>query len=349
MSPLLIVGIVVGSLLVLICAYLATIIFGPVLRVTPQPFDISLRDPEYLHLEPTCSREDISFKVDGDTVTGWLYLPEDCAGPLPCIVMNHGFGGTKDMGLERYANHFIPAGFAVLTYDYRHFGVSEGSPRQLFSMEKQLDDCRGAIAYARNREEIDPGKIIIWGTSGAGGYGLIIAADDARIACVSAQCAAFDHKADTKVALDRDGIWFYLRLVPHAQRDKGRARFGLSPHTIPIVGRQGTGAILAAPGAFEGYSRFATPESKNELCARLMLTHQGYNPIDFARDVRCPVLIQICENDNLAAPSGGLKTAQILGDLAEVKQYPIGHFDIYFGEDFERGISDQIRFYKKNL
>jgi uncharacterized protein len=38
-----------------------------------------------------------------------------------------------------------------------------------------------------------------------------------------------------------------------------------------------------------------------------------------------------------------------LGKYAEVKHYPIGHFDIYMGDNFERSVRDQIAFFKKNL
>jgi hypothetical protein len=44
-----------------------------------------------------------------------------------------------------------------------------------------------------------------------------------------------------------------------------------------------------------------------------------------------------------------LRTAEILGEYAQVKQYPIGHFDIYFGEHFERAVRDQIGFFKAHF
>ena len=126
--------------------------------------------------------------------------------------MNHGFGGTKDSVLERYALRFVAAGTAVLTYDYRHFGESEGEPRQLYDVSYQLQDLRAAIAYARGRSEIDPEKIVIWGTSAAGGYGLVIAAEDERIAAVIGQCAGIDHEADSKLFMEREGMAYFLRL-----------------------------------------------------------------------------------------------------------------------------------------
>jgi hypothetical protein len=34
---------------------------------------------------------------------------------------------------------------------------------------------------------------------------------------------------------------------------------------------------------------------------------------------------------------------------AEVKRYPIGHFDIYIGEGFERAVAGQTDFLKRHL
>jgi fermentation-respiration switch protein FrsA (DUF1100 family) len=342
-------GIVIGILIGVIVLYLAVVIFGPGFDVARQPLPNLKTTGEDNNEKPPESRTDVSFKVDGIPINAWLYLPENLSAPVPCVVMSHGFGGTKDMALETYAVRYQEAGLAILTYDYRHFGASKGEPRQLFSSSQQVDDLRAAINYVRGRKEIDPNKIALWGTSAAGGYGLVIAAQDKKIACIIGQCPALDSHADSEMAIEREGIGFFIRLFVHAQRDKGRSRFGLSPHTIPIVGKPGTLAMLAAPGALDGYAKLASPGFKNRICARVLLETGGHNPIDHAKDVQCPVLLQICEKDNLVSMSSVLNTARILGNYAEVKQYPIGHFDIYVGDNFEKAIGEQIAFLKKHL
>ena len=267
------------------------------------------------------------------------------------MVMSHGFGGTKDCLLERYAERFVEAGLAVLTYDYRHFGESEGEPRQLFATPYQLDDLRAAIGYARGRSEIDANQIVLWGTSAAGGYGLTIAVEDEKIAAVIAQCAGIDHKADSDMFMKREGIGYLLRLIPHAQRDKGRSRFSLSPHRLPVVGRPGTLAMLTAPGAFDGYARLMQDSDtfKNEVCARLILMGYGPDPLEATKRVQCPVLFLVCEHDNLASPDSHRRAAEALGDKAEVRTYPIGHFDIYGGEYFEEAVHEKIAFLRRHL
>jgi fermentation-respiration switch protein FrsA (DUF1100 family) len=349
MVVLQVAGIALGTLIGIIILYLAIVIFAPGFKVAKQPLPLSESSARETSDQTPESRKETSFEVAGMTVSAWLYLPKDPSAPVPCIVLNTGFGGTKDMILESYALRFQEAGFAVLTYDYRHFGDSEGQPRQMYLVRSQLEDCRGAISYTRSLKEIDPDRIALWGTSAGGGYGLAIASQDKRIACVCAQCAGLDSHRDGKMALKREGIGFLLRLFMHAQRDKGRSWFGLSAHKIPIVGKPGTLAMLIAPGAFEAYAGLVSTSFINEVCPRAILTTHGYNPINNAKEVQCPVLIQICEKDNLVSMESALETAKILGDHAEVKRYPIGHFDIYWGEHFERSVADQVEFFKRHL
>ena len=53
------------------------------------------------------------------------------AGPAgrPVVVMAHGLGGTKDSGLEPFAEGLAAAGLDVLAFDYRGFGASARASR----------------------------------------------------------------------------------------------------------------------------------------------------------------------------------------------------------------------------
>lgn len=330
-------------LLVIILVYLLIIVFFPVLKEPPKWEGRQTAEPRIV---PE-NRQDVSFKSEGETISGWLYLPETVLPPVGCLVISHGFGGTKDTAVtEDYALRFAKAGLAVLTYDYRHFGESSGSPRQLFSARKQEDDLRQAIRYVRERPEIDPEKIMLFGTSASGGYGLVIAAEDKQIAGVIAQCPALDKDIDSRLALEREGWGFFLKLFVHAQRDRGRSRLGLPPHYVGIVGRPGDVAMITAPGAYEGYRDllFEAPSFENRVCAQVLLTGQGENPADFASQVECPTLLLACEKDNLVSMKSVEKVAGIMGDKCTVKVYPIDHFDIYQGQDFENAVLDMLDF-----
>ena len=339
------VGTVVGAFSV----YLFFIAVLPGISIPEQPLERTSRPVREKDARRVGSRKDVSFEVKGTSLSAWLYLPENRSTPVPCIVMGSGGGGTKDMGMEPYALRFLEAGFAALLFDYRYFGESGGEPRQLLWIPYQLEDYSAAIAYARGLEEIDPAKIALWGTSASGGHVIVLAARDARIAGVVAQCPGLDGMASGKMLMKGVGVGYMLRMVMHGQRDMVRSWLGLSPHKIPIVGRPGSIALLTTPDGYDGFRRLAPEGFVNEVCARVILRASKYRPVKHAENVRCPVLLQICDNDSFTPASAAEETAERLGKLAEVIHYPIGHFDIYHGSHFERSVSDQLAFFRKHL
>lgn len=253
------------------------------------------------------------------------------------------------MGLDGYARRFQKAGFAVLAFDYRHYGQSEGEPRHLVWIPYQLQDWEAAIKYARSREEINPQKIALWGTSLSGGHVLVTAASDNSISCISAQCPGLDGHESGEAWMEKTGIGYGLRLVTHGQRDIVRGWLGLSAHKIPIVGRPGTLAALTLDDSFTYFSKDAPADYKNEVCARIFLRSGRYRPIEYADKVQCPVLLLVCEKDQLAPARIAYKTAEILGDKAELRKFPVSHFDVYLGKHREQSIQYQLAFFKKYL
>ena len=346
-----IIGIIIGALIGLFVLELAIVAFVPGFSVPKQRLERAKQMPKGVDAKPAGSRKDVGFKVKGVSLSAWLYLPEDLSASVPCIIMGHGLGGTKDAGLESYAIRFQEAGFAVLAFDYRHLGESGGEPRQLVWIPYQLEDYTAAINYARSLEEIDPARIALWGTSLSGGHVIVTAARDDKIACVSAQAPLLDGHASALMAYKgrRVNIGYSLRMIMHGQRDLVRSWFGLSPHKIPIVGKPGSIAVLAFSEAYEAFGKLAPYDFINEACARICIRWDKYRPIKKAQNVRCPVLLQICDRDELLSMSIIEEAANKMGKYSEVKHYPISHFDIYFEDNFEKSVSDQIDFFKKHL
>lgn len=132
-------------------------------------------------------RRNIEFNADGVTLRGWLYVPDGMQGPFPAVVMAHGFTAVKEMTLDRYADVFCKGGLAVLVYDNRCLGESDGQPRHDIDPTAQRRDYRCAITFAQQQKEIDPGRVGIWGTSYTGGAVLAVAALDRRVKAVVSQ------------------------------------------------------------------------------------------------------------------------------------------------------------------
>jgi hypothetical protein len=180
----------------------------------------------------------------------------------------------------------------------------------------------------------------------------VIAAKGNRIACVAAQVPLLHGSAGGLKVLKRVGLGHALRMVAHGQRDMVRSWFGLQPHRIPIVGRPGTTALFADAEvwqSFEQMAREAHGTFVNEVCARITIRMDKYRPIRYASEVRCPVLLQVADED-VGLPSRIVEeTEKRLGARAEVIHYPIDHFDIYRGANYEQAVTDQVAFFKKHL
>jgi len=292
-------------------------------------------------------RTDVTFPVDGVMCRAWLYQPEVRAHlPAPCIVMGHGLGGTRDCGLAPYAERFAAAGFVVVVFDYRHLGDSEGEPRQVISIESQLEDWRGAVAFARALPNVDHERIGLWGTSLSGGHVIVTAARDKTIAAVSAQCPMLDGTASARMAIVDVGPMMAMRMTSAAMLDLGTMMTRQSPHYVPLIGHHGELAAMATPGAYEGCMAIAPPDWRNEIAARFFMALPLYRPMLYAKDIACPALVIACERDSVVSPEAAIELVARIGDKARLATLPIDHFDIYKGEWFERSSGEQVAFFR---
>lgn len=78
----------------------------------------------------------------------------------------------------------------------------------------------------------------------------------------------------------------------------------------------------------------------NRVAARIMLPMGMYRPGLKTAKLPCPALFCITDQDSVAPAARTAKLAA-RGPRNEIKRYPIGHFDIYVGEDWERAVADQ--------
>ncbi len=118
----------------------------------------------------------VAFFSEGVRLHGYLHRPEAPSGPMPFVVQGPGWLGLADAKLyDPYHQAFTGAGFAVLIFDYRGFGASEGD-RGTLSPAWQLEDWRNAIAYMRTRDDIDATRGAVFGSGGTGGGNAILVA-----------------------------------------------------------------------------------------------------------------------------------------------------------------------------
>ncbi len=290
-------------------------------------------------------RRDVTFDSGGMRCAAWLYEP-DGTGPHPCVVIAGGLGAVREMRLDAYAERFAEAGFAALVFDYRYWGESEGRPRHLIEVKRQLEDWRTAFHYARSLEGIDPARVALWGASLSGGHVIEVAAGEPGVAAVIAQ-TPFTYGPATLRAIPTRTM---LRAFPHMVRDALRGALGRKPHYMPLHGPPGSVAALTAPEADPGYRALVPAGApwENKHTPRFGLKIGLYRPGKAAGRVQCPLLVCVCDNDETTPPEPAKKAAAKAA-RGELRHYPIGHFDIYFGDAFEQAVSDQVEFLERHL
>lgn len=292
-------------------------------------------------------RLDVWFSSGAEHCHAWLYLP---AGekPAPVIVMAHGLGAVKSMRLDAYAERFCAAGYACLVFDYRHFGESEGKPRQLLDIGRQLQDWQAAVDHVHQRDDVDGKRVVLWGSSFSGGHVLSIGAANHDIAAVISQCP-FTHGLASSLAIP---LLTSIRLMARALLDTLRAMAGRPPIMVNTAGHPGETALMTAPDAMPGYLSLLPEDGAttfhNEVAARFALQIIRYFPGRKAAEIKCPVLFCVCENDSVA-PAGPTMRYARRAPQGEIKTYPEGHFEIYVGDAFEKVMADQLAFLKKQI
>lgn len=282
----------------------------------------------------------------GERCRGWLYEPEG-AGPFPVIVMAHGLGGIKEMRLDAYAQRFCAGGYACLVFDYRHFGASDGFPRQLLDIDLQLEDWSSAIGFARGNRNLRPDQVVLWGTSFGGGHVIFSAARDHNIAAAIAQCPFTDGVASLFALNWRSAA----KVTVLALCDVMGSLVGMAPVMVATAGPPGSAALMTGPDALDGYLALVPHDDtafRNQVAARFGLNIIRYRPGQKAGDISCPILFCICETDSVA-PAGPTKRYARRAPKGEIRLYQAGHFDIYLGKEFEQVVADQMEFLQRHI
>jgi pimeloyl-ACP methyl ester carboxylesterase len=175
---------------------------GPSLGV-PYPFAIEVEvgrehDPEFSalrwreggvvrHADRVAPHRQEAVQLALDvTLAGSLWIPREGAGPHPAILLAHGSGDqTRNIGV--WIPFFLRQGYAVLSLDKRGNGGSGGAWTGA-DLDRIASDWLAGVEYLKSREDIDPRRIGVHGSSQGGWTAMLMAqrSDDIAFAIVRA-------------------------------------------------------------------------------------------------------------------------------------------------------------------
>jgi uncharacterized protein len=299
-------------------------------------------------------KEKVHFQSEGLIVVGNLFRPQNSKEEevsLLAILVAGAMTGVKEQVAGQYAERIAKDGYVTLALDHRHFGESEGEPRQHEDPAKKLEDFKNAINFISSLKGIDRERIGACGISMGGGYMLQLAAFDRRIKAVSIVASGLN-LADTLLEmLGKEGFVNFLKEFNNARKrhyDTGEVQY------IPAVATDNKPAAMIGDEPFEYYgtSRAWSPGWVNRYTTESIENLMSYNAIPYARHVSpTPLLIVHGKNDKYCLP----KFAQEVYDLADEPKEILwldtsNHIDLYDNEKYVGpAISKIVEWFNKYL
>jgi dienelactone hydrolase len=271
----------------------------------------------------------MAYEIEQTSVTVWsegsrlaatILRPKDVAGPLPGIVLAHGWGGLKEHLVERYGTTFAAEGYVVLAFDYRGWGQSDGriiasadTPmlteageqtqkvrvlREVVDPVDQVADIRNCLAWLIAEPGVDPERVGLWGSSYGGGHVTCVTGMDSRVKATVAQIGGFGHPRED----------WYRDLAYQRMSDKAR---GVLDPPVP----QG---VDSSPGLR------GTPDVARQF---------GHAPLEYAKAIRVPIAFIDAEFEEYNEPAlqGGAayEIVKANGVPTTRRTFPCSHYKVY--------------------
>ncbi len=243
---------------------------------------------------------------------------------------------------------------AVLLYDHRNFGLSDGEPRQEINKWVQARGYRDAIDYAITLPEIDAGRIALWGDSLSGAEVILVGAVDARVSAVVAQVPAC---GEHPIPADPDGRRFASIRETFLNADlNGGRQDTLGP--LPVVSSDpvGTPCLLTPLTAFRWFieygGRYGT-RWENRATLVSPIVQVPFNAGLCSPHLKAPLLMVIAREDEMPGSNSGIARAVFDAATApkEMMEIDGGHFGLleYPGPLFDEVSHAQVDFLKRHL
>ena len=237
--------------------------------------------------------EQVELWSEGARLRGYLHRPDAGAGRAPFLVQGPGWLGLADAKLyQPYHEAFTAAGYAVLIFDYRGFGESEGD-RGTLSPAAQIDDWRSAVAYMRGRADMDPDRFAIFGSGGTGGGNAVaVAALEPDARATISQVPVADGRDWLRRMRTSEAEWTaFLASVDADRRARAAGRSGTVVHP-----RQG---IMVESAERRATTVKADVDARipSEVALAAAQRVLDYRPIDLAPRAKGLMVIAVAEDN----------------------------------------------------
>ncbi|MCR5038590.1 MAG: alpha/beta fold hydrolase [Bacteroidales bacterium] len=285
------------------------------------PLNLKRGEKETQHARPQDPQPPFDYRIEevrltnakeGNTLTGTLTIPEG-DGPFPALVLVSGSGQqNRDEELMNHrpfwviADYLTRNGIAVLRYDDRGVGGSEGEVLNATSMDFSYD-AEAAFDYLRSRKEVNAAQIGILGHSEGGIINFMVSARRPEVAfLVSLAGPAVDGiqllKAQQAAILRASGM------TEEAIQFSSNANAQMFDIIAASSDRIEADSLLRQLLKGWGYSDELIEQTVGELASPWMYYFLKYDPTEAIVKTNCPALLlngskdlQVVASQNLPA------------------------------------------------
>jgi uncharacterized protein len=288
----------------------------------------------------------INFYSEGCKLSGDLYLPDNLsAGERRAgIVLCHGYTGVKDLYLPDNARVLNEAGYAVLTFDYKGWGASEGARSRLAPFSR-VADVQAALTLLGLQPEVDADRLGLYGTSYGGATVVWAGALDQRAKCI-VSVVGVGHGQRWMRSVRRPDEWRDLLERSKADREKrvidGQSHLA-DRSDILLADRQSAELAAAA--------RRANPAAVGTLPLEYIDETLGFHAEWVVDKISPrPILFITTDDDRLVPPE---ESEALYARAGEPKRLVVlkgfGHYEVYTEPAFSQVMVETVGWFKQHL
>lgn len=299
-------------------------------------------------------RRNVEFNSKGSKIRGVLVTPETGSGPFPVAVMGGGWCYVKEIVLPHYAEAIVKSGVAVLMFDYRGLGESEGE-RQHIDPWGQVEDYKNAISFVAKQPEVDSRRIGIWGISYAGGHVVIVGATDPRVKCIVSTVPVVEGWETMKRC---HGERKFAKLLDLVLQDRVRRSDGQPSAMMPMSHLDPDNNLSSWPfphvnEIFTKIKNTEAPRHVHENTIESMELLLQYNVFPYAKMIlNTPTQVVVAEQDNITQWDLEIQMYNTItaGNKELVVLEKVNHMSLYSTrKHLEKASAHHARFLKKHL
>lgn len=288
--------------------------------------------------------KEVNFDSNNQNLVGNLYLPDNYqeGNKLPGVVVTGAWTTVKEQMPATYAEELADRGYAVLAFDFRNWGESDGNERQLENPTNKTQDIIAAANYLTTRPEVDGNRIAGLGICASAGYMADAAVQSDDIGAI-ALVAPWLHNQEI-VNEVYGGEESVKSLIDLSQKAQAKYETTGELSLVPAASMTDENAVMYQAPYYTEADRGAIPEYINEFNLASWEGWLTYDAIATADELNKPV--KIIHSEAAAIPQGAQEFySRLSGEKNELWLEDVSQFDFYDSPEVVTTASDAIAKY----